>query len=131
MEPKEKVTRERVAAMSRDELLDLRHEVLETIASVKVQLEAARAEQKTTGKYADREWYQKATAALRYMGLDALLIQNALSKRNAADKANRITFSGKVNTVLLSLAREELGEEVFMKLVDKATEIVTTEEEAR
>lgn len=50
----------------KDELLD----VDDRRAAIKGQLDKAKAEQWTTGEYADPDWFRRATGAVRHLGVE-------------------------------------------------------------
>lgn len=69
------------AGETTEQLQQLRDELIESIATIKSQLNHAKAETAATGRYADRHWFQAASHALRMKGKDHQLVLAELGRR--------------------------------------------------
>lgn len=78
--------------------------------NLKLQLDHARAKVATTGEYAPSGWFNRASAALRYMNRDRQRLQEHMAKLRRADKEN---VAQAYDAVLIATLREIVGESIF------------------
>lgn len=81
-----KITNEMLIEATEEELIALLELVNEDTTSITIQIETAKAELKTSGVYADPEWYQKATAARKIKGQLSQRIQHEITRKKKARK---------------------------------------------
>lgn len=86
---------------------------LVAILKIKEQIYRARAERADTGEYADRDWFRRATKALRWNQRDAQLLQATMGARN---RKRRASFE----QAFFDAARRRLDPTTFAALIDDA-----------
>jgi hypothetical protein len=87
---------------------------LETeIVSIRNQLNRAMNEARRTGRFADGSWWVKSNHALRVKGRQCQQIQNALHDRRQSARQG-------LESKFVTIARQELSEEVFQRILEKA-----------
>lgn len=97
------------------DLLDLKTEIDAEITSIKMQLENARAEKISTGKYADSTWWIKANNALRIKGRQSQQIQTELGSIKSSKRK-------RVNDRFVEIAKQTLSNEEFVEILKQAQE---------
>ncbi|MGS8178530.1 hypothetical protein ACU7A6_31040 [Pseudomonas aeruginosa] len=85
--------------------------------SCRSQIEAAKAEQKATGRCVDEIWYSRASTALRWMNRDKVRLQNHIARLR---KDSRRAHNDLANRLLIEALREHVGIEVFQACAEKA-----------
>lgn len=99
-------------------------EVTESLASVKTQLSFARSEAAATGRYKDRDWFQRAQHAERMMGVDHQKLLRAISKRKKDEKlAKHLEHQEQQRSRFKEVARRMLPYDVFMAIVAEAESV--------
>lgn len=110
-----------VAALTLPQAEARRGEVEEEIASIKAKLENVRAKRHTTGEWADPDWYRRATARQRFLGVEhQQLNRHIKALRKAAAQAAATV----VDRAFVDKARELLHPETFRAVMDQAREAV-------
>lgn len=105
---------------SEQELLDLKSDIDLDITTIRIQLSDAKAKVVTDGSYSDPEWWRKANAALKIKGRQSQQIQNELSlMRRKKQEIKAQQFERR----FIDIAKKELSEEVFQKILNQAREI--------
>jgi len=100
-----------------EQLQDTQVILLEDMASIRYQLEAAKSNAATDGEYADADWFRKATYALRMKGAQQQAISIEVGRRK------RMTQS-RLETWFVRIAREILEEDLFDEIMDEAKDKV-------
>lgn len=98
---------------TRAELLEQKLQLELEISKIRTQLDRARDEARHTGKYADGRWWLKTHQALRIKGKQCQQIQAVLHALRQDSLRN-------LESRFVTLAKQELPEEVFRKLLEKA-----------
>lgn len=83
-------------------------------ANTRTQVEAAKANQRATGRYSDPQWFARATAALRWMSRDRQRLQDHMA---ALRKASRAATETSRDKLLIEALREHVPPEVFSRCV--------------
>lgn len=99
--------------MTRRELLVLMTRLETDADSIKTQLDRARGEQKTTGRYADQHWYTRAKAALTTKRRQVEVIKRELSVR----RDERITS---ISELFVEAAKLFLADDTFDLIMQEA-----------
>jgi hypothetical protein len=100
-----------------EQLQDTQVILLEDMASIRYQLEAAKSNAAMDGEYADADWFRKATYALRMKGAQQQAISIEVGRRK------RMTQS-RLETWFVRIAREILEEDLFDEIMDEAKDKV-------
>lgn len=108
-----------VRGLEKDELLSIKAELEEILNDIKFQLDAARSRKQATGKYADFLWYRDAERSKRSVGNHIQVILNELSRQNRIRRAA-------MKDHFMDVVREELGDDEFDELLNKARARVPT-----
>lgn len=103
-----------------EQLQDTQVILLEDMASIRYQLEAAKSNAAMDGEYADADWFRKATYALRMKGAQQQAISIEVGRRK------RLAQSA-LETWFVRIAREILEEDLFEEIMDEAKEKVRTQ----
>lgn len=91
--------------------------VLDEIADIKGQIEAAKARAREFGEYADAIWMAKANSALRYkQNRHQELLRLGAAERRKAKAANSYTLQN----AFMDAARRLLDQETFAEIMDEA-----------
>lgn len=109
--------------MSRDELLDLKDEVMEAVTSIKSQLAHARARAHNEGVYADPKWYASATEALARKQQTVQRLSREIGKRKREERSTGLS----VEEAFLKEAKDLLATDTFEMLMDAAESRVENE----
>lgn len=107
-----------LSALNKHELMQLKHRMEDENDSIRDQLRRAEAHQKSTGEYADPNWYWSAVRAYKYRTRTVQAIQIELSKRKVADRS-------RVPDNFMDIARLRLAPELFQELLREAQEVAT------
>ncbi|BCG27570.1 hypothetical protein TUM18999_57610 [Pseudomonas tohonis] len=86
--------------------------------NIRTQVEAAKANQRATGRYSDPMWFARATAALRWMSRDRQRLQEHMAKLRKASRAATETSRDKL---LIEALRQHVSPEVFFRCVAEVT----------
>jgi len=100
------------------ELLDLKEETDLAIASIKIQIEDAKAKA-GDGEYSNRDWWRRVNNARRIKGLQSQQIQHALRRLRQEKKANT---QRDLSIRFMDIARRDLDPERFHQILNKALE---------
>lgn len=84
---------------------------------VRDQIEASKARQKQTGKYADAQWFQRASSALRWLSRDRQRLQNHMAQLRRGESQ---AVAQRRDRLLIAALREQVSPEVFQACVDLA-----------
>ena len=84
--------------------------------AIRIQVDAARANQKTTGRYADANWFHRANTALRWMNRDRQRLQEHMAKLRRSERQSLVQQR---DALLIAFLREHVTPEVFQACVDK------------
>jgi len=103
-----------------EQLQDTQVILLEDMASIRYQLEAAKSNAAMDGEYADADWFRKATYALRMKGAQQQAISIEVGRRK------RLAQSA-LETWFVRIAREILEEDLFEEIMDEAKDRVRTQ----
>jgi len=103
-----------VNALTKEQVLELLPQVTVEMDSIRQQIDAARVKARTTGEYADPDWYQRAQCALRARGRFHQRLQFRLS-------ALKQTQSKGLDGYFVDAARELLPREQFERLLQAAS----------
>lgn len=111
---------ELICMMKEPDLLTLKTFVNPDITYIKAQIDEAKGRAAATADYSDREWFRKATSALRIKGLLSQRIQSELGKRRQQRKnRNREENERRTVTLLMRAIGEVLSEEWRQKVLDR------------
>lgn len=102
--------------LSRDELVDLKNDLESDMDGIRMQLEDAKTDLITEGKYADRDWYVRANRALKIKGRHCQRIQQRLGKL----KANKPQVLRPLAECFMDVARETLDTGLFQEILEDA-----------
>ena len=102
--------------LTKYDLMQLKHRMEDENDSIRDQLRRAEAHQKSTGEYADPNWYWSAVRAYKYRTRTVQAIQIELSKRKVADRT-------RVPDSFMDIARLRLAPELFQELLHEAQEV--------
>ncbi len=105
-----------IDGMTRDELLSCKASIEDEMASIRAQLEEARAHRVRTNQFADPDWYRRATAALRLKGRQCVRVQNRLSEMREAQKRSNISKQPTEHECFIRAARRLLSEEMYDRI---------------
>ena len=105
-----------LSTLSKHELMQLKYRMEDENDSIRDQLRRAEAHQKSTGEYADPNWYWSAVRAYKYRTRTVQAIQIELSKRKVADRS-------RVPDNFMDIARLRLAPELFQELLREAQEV--------
>ncbi|MDU9416178.1 hypothetical protein [Pseudomonas sp. zfem005] len=86
--------------------------------NIRMQVDAAKATQKATGRYSDPQWFVRATTALRWMNRDRQRLQDHMAMLRKASRAATETSRDKL---LIEALRQHVSPEVFSRCVAVAT----------
>ena len=84
--------------------------------TVRGQVDAAKAAQKATGRYADPQWFHRASTALRWMNRDRQRLQDHMA---ALRRAARAAQPEQQDALLIAALRAQGGEEVFLACAER------------
>lgn len=87
------------------------------IAEVKAQIGRAKSAVMETGKYADSEWFHRASKALRLKGRLHQELQLEFGKRR---KEQRAAYNARVEQAFISVAKKNLDAQTFRLLWEEA-----------
>jgi hypothetical protein len=107
---------------TKEELLDLKIRVDEAVHKVNNQLLDARTTWSTTGQYADRDWYRRATNAVASYKRQGQRIQAELSRLTLRKKQSNLDKDHEWHRVFQKVAYELLPTEQY-EMVRKATNL--------
>lgn len=105
-----------LSTLTKHELMQLKHRMEDENDSIRDQLRRAEAHQKSTGEYADPNWYWSAVRAYKYRTRTVQAIQIELSKRKVTDRS-------RVPDNFMDVARLRLDPELFQELLREAQEV--------
>lgn len=91
--------------------------LLEKLAVLKTQLEAAKVKARTTGDFSDSEWFNRTSHALRMTGREHQQVIREIGDRN---KAARREQGNRLERKFVEIARSRLDGELFASLMDDA-----------
>lgn len=106
-----------LSTLSRAELVALKEKIDKDIALIDGQLMEARNKVRSSGEYADGDWYRRATIARRLKGQESQRIQRWIGEKN---KGRRFTFEQE----FVSAAQRLLTGETFAAIKREAWENV-------
>ena len=92
-----------IKTMTTPELQVFRDELTNDIARIKIAVDSAKREAAADGVYADRDWFTRAEAALRFRGRDHQIVLQELGSRRRA--ANQLRANNLEARFLLITAR--------------------------
>jgi len=104
--------------LTETELLDLKEETDLALASIKIQIEDAKA-RAAEGSYSNRDWWRRVNNARRIKGLQSQQIQRALGKLRREKKAKN---QADLSIRFMDIARRDLPPELFHQILNKALE---------
>jgi hypothetical protein len=78
-----------LSLLDRDSLVELKDRLGESLVSIGLQLDKAKADVHVLGEYADPDWYRRATAAKKITGFQIQLVDRELARRRQQAKAAR------------------------------------------
>lgn len=107
-----------LGVLTKYDLMQLKHRMEDENDSIRDQLRRAEAHQKSTGEYADPNWYWSAVRAYKYRTRTVQAIQIELSKRKVADRT-------RVPDSFMDIARLRLAPELFQDLLREAQEVAS------
>ncbi len=102
---------------TRDDLLAEQQELLDAINSIKTQIADAKARAASTGDYSDRNWYSRATFALKKKQQRYQMLMHEIGEMNR--KARRVQSESFGEEVIRSCKRL-LDKETFAMVMDDA-----------
>jgi chromosome segregation ATPase len=106
---------ERDALMSRiASLQDELEDIDERRANIKDQIERAQANRITTGEYADPDWFRRAKAALRHLGVERNEVTRDLGEANR--RLREVNSSHNIDTFYLA-TREVVDDATWERIV--------------
>lgn len=105
-----------IEGMDRDELLTLKAQIDDEMASIRSQIEKARAHQKLTGEYAHPDWYRRANDALRHRGRESQRIQIRMAKLRAERHAELQSQNPSDAEAFVRAARLILDRETYLRI---------------
>lgn len=98
--------------------MEARRDVVEEeIAALKAKLDKARAERITTGKWADPDWYRRATARLRFTGIEHQKLTRRIAQVKREQRRAQVVS---VEQAFVGVAREILARGDFDAIMDSA-----------
>ena len=100
-----------------EQLQDTQVILLEDMASIRYQLEAAKSNAAMDGEYADADWFRKATYALRMKGAQQQAISIEVGRRKRLNQST-------LETWFVRHARQILDEDLFEEIMDEAKHAV-------
>ena len=107
-----------------DELLAEKLSLDERNTAIKNQISEAKAHWAATGRYADPDWYSRATSAQRIIGRKSQTLQLRISQLRREEKAQNFATSQETGErfkhAFMRLVRERLGEAEYVELRDAA-----------
>lgn len=106
-----------IEAMSLKELESRRDVVEEEIAALRAKLENVRAKRHTTGVWADPDWYRRATARLRFTGLEHQRLLRRIAQVKADERKARHVS---IEQAFVTAAREMLAPTDFETIMSSA-----------
>lgn len=105
------------AGCTLDEQADM---LLEKIASLKSQIDTAKAKAATCGDYSDREWFNRINYALRMTGKEHQQVIREIGERN---KLVRREQGSRVEKKFIEVARRRLDGELFSSIMEEARDV--------
>lgn len=102
-----------------EQLQDTQVILLEDMASIRYQLEAAKSNAAMDGEYADADWFRKATYALRMKGAQQQAISIEVGRRKRLIQST-------LETWFVRVARQILEEDLFEEIMDEAKHLTQT-----
>lgn len=117
-----------LGSLTREQLLDMKHDAELSLADIKGQLEKAESDYHGGGQRADADWFRRAKAAARYRAIELNRINARLSELRKAEKLenSRRHIGAIVDQHIAFLhgfytaAKRDLSEEEFQTLIDLA-----------
>lgn len=94
-------------------------EVPEEMAKIRSSLLEAKGKAAATGDYADRNWFNRASYALRMKGHEHQLVLQELAKRKREERRTR---NDVVERLFIQAARKRLEPDVFASIMAEATD---------
>lgn len=101
--------------LSATELKELRLEVEAELDNIKDQLNRARVERASTGKYADPDWYWSATRAMKHKQRDIQAIQVEQGKRSKDKPVSQYFVDVAFNTLEREVYNDIMTEAKMLK----------------
>lgn len=102
--------------------LEARRDVVEEeIAALKAKLENVRAKRHSTGEWADPDWYRRATARLRFTGLEHQRLTRDIAKIKREQRQIQVAA---VERAFVGVARDRLDPIEFDTIMAKARQAV-------
>lgn len=102
------------AGLSLDEQNDA---MLAKLASLKSQIDGAKATAAATGEYGDRDWFNRVNFAYRMLAKEHQAIQREIGERN---RKQRKHGGDRTAQAFIEAARRRLDSELFRSLLDEA-----------
>lgn len=104
------------------ELIQLRSDTESKIRDIKTDIQNLRLLRQDNGKQADNSWLRRAKRALAYEQDKIRLISPALAKKHQERKEQNIMAANNIDRTFRNVARELLDRDVFMTILQEATE---------
>jgi hypothetical protein len=113
------ITRDEMKIIPTQDLVRRADDLLENIAGIKAQLEAAKGKAVANGEYSDPDWFSRAQFALRMKGREHQMILTEIAARRKEEKRKA---NDTVERRFIDVARRRLDPELFGELMREAQE---------
>lgn len=109
-----------IAALSQEDLLDLKLIVDSYLNDIKHAIQGAKADVVAYGRYSDPKWFASANAAAKWKGRLSQAIQIELRRRKAERATQGRAATIEFAQIFKRCAKEMLDEETYQIIVDAA-----------